>query len=199
MSIAVVIGELRQEVAELSRRLSNIVIPGRVAAVDPANALCRFQAGGLTTGWVRWLTTRAGADRDWWCPTEGEQVVLLSPDGEPNQGWVLPAGFSDAFPAPDNDPARHVVAYADGFRIVHDTANKHLVLDGWEAEGTIELRAKNIVIKTGEEGFYHLDHAGLATRLTHQGGTQYKSESWQAGSVVVAEPDHGFHPPEVEA
>ncbi len=196
MSIAVLIEDLRQEVAELSRRLANIVIPGRVAAVDPANAMCRFQAGGLTTGWVRWLTTRAGADRDWWCPSVGEQAVLFAPDGEPNQGWVLPAAFSDAHPAPDNDPARHVIAYADGMRIVHEPGR--LVLDGWDAGGTVEIRAKSVVIKTGEEGFFHLDHAGMASRITHQGGSQFTSETWAAGSVVTPEPDHGFHPPEVE-
>lgn len=197
MSMAVVLEEMRQDIGELYRRLSNIVLPGQITAVDAANHLCRFTHGSLTTGWVRWLTTRAGADRDWWCPSVGEQAVLFSPDGEPNQGWVLPAGYSNAFPAPDNDPARHVVAYADGMRIVHEPGR--LVLDGWDAGGTIELRAKSIVIKTGDGGYYHVDQAGMATRITHKGGNQFETEKWVAGSVVVDKGDQGFHPPEVEA
>lgn len=197
MSIATVIEEMRQDIGELQRRLSNIVMPGQITAVDAANHLCRFTHGTLTTGWVRWLTTRAGADRDWWCPTVGEQALLFSPDGEPNQGWVLPAGYSNVFPAPDRDPARHVVAYADGMRIVHEPGL--LILDGWDAEGTVEIRAKNVILKTGDGGFFHLDHAGKATRITHVGGNQFESESWTTGAVVTGKPDHGFHPPEVEA
>lgn len=197
MSLAVILEEMRQEVNDLSRRLSNIVMPGQITAVDASNHLCRFTHGTLTTGWVRWLTTRAGADRDWWCPSVGEQAVLFAPDGEPNQGWVLPAGYSNAFPAPDNDPARHVVAYADGMRIVHEPG--HLVLDGWDAGGTVEIRAKNLILKIGEKGFYHLDLAGMATRTTHLGGNQFKTESWTAGTVVTPEPNQPFHPPEVAA
>lgn len=197
MSLAVVLEELRQDVRELERRLSNLLLAGQVSAVDPANHLCRFRSGELETGWVRWLTCRAGADREWWCPSVGEQAKLLSPDGEPNQGWVLPAGYSDAFPPPDTDPARHVIAYADGIRIVHEPGR--LILDGWDAEGTIELRAKSVVIKTGDGGYYHLDHAGMATRITHKGDNQFETERWVAGAVVVDKGDHGFHFPEVEA
>lgn len=197
MSMAVILEEMRQDIGELQRRLSNLVLPGQVTAVDADNHICRFTHGTLTTGWVRWLTTRAGADRDWWCPSVGEQAVLFSPDGEPNQGWVLPAGYSNAFPAPDNDPARHVVAYADGMRIVHEPGR--LVLDGWDAGGTVEIRAKNVIVKTGDGGFFHLDHAGKATRITHTGGNQFETETWEAGAVVTGKPDHGFHSPEVKA
>jgi phage baseplate assembly protein V len=199
MSLAVILEEMRQQIADLDRRLSNIVRPGQVVAVDPDNKVCRHKSGDLTTGWVRWLTARAGADRAWWCPSVGEQAVLFSPDGEPNQGWVLPAGFSDAFPAPDTDPARHVVVYADGMRVIHDSTQKRLILDGWDAEGTVEIRARNIVLKTGDGGFFHLDHAGKATRITHKGGSQFETETWEAGAVVTSQPDHGFHSPEVEA
>lgn len=195
--LSALIEDLRQDMAELQRRLANILMDGQVSAVNPAAGLCRFRSGGLETGWIRWMTVRAGADREWWCPTIGEQVKLLSPDGEPNQGWVLPAAFSDAFPAPDNDPARHVVAYADGMRVIHEPGR--LILDGWDAGGTIELRAKNVVIKTGEEGFFHLDHAGRATRITHKGGNLFETDSWTTATVVIPKPDQGFHPPEVEA
>lgn len=192
-----IIEELRQAIRELERRQSNILRAGHVVAVDPVALVCRWSDGELTTGWVRWLTRRAGRDRDWWCPSIGEQALLLSPDGEPNQGWVLPAGYTDAHPAPDTDPARHVIAYEDGMRIVHQPGR--LILDGWDAGADIELRARNVVIKTGEGGYYHLDHAGYATRITHLGGAQYRTESWQAGAVAVGLPDHGHHPPEVDA
>ena len=122
--------------------------------------------------------------------------MLIAPDGEPNQGWIIPAGYSQAAPAPDSDPANHVVEYADGIRIVHEPGR--LILDAWDAAGTVEIRAKNIIMKTGEEGFYHLDHAGMATRVTHLDGPNYQSESWTTGAIVTPEPDHGHNPPEVE-
>lgn len=197
MSLQALLEEMRQQIADLDRRLSNVVRPGRIVAVDPAGLVCRHQSGDLVTGWVRWLTHRAGADRDWWVPSVGEQAILFAPDGEPNQGWVLPAGYSNAFPAPESDPARHVVAYADGVRVVHEPGR--LILDAWDAEGTVEIRAKNVIVKTGEGGFFHLDHFGKATRVTHKGGNRFETDSWTTGAVVIGNPDQGFTPPEIDA
>lgn len=155
MSLPALLEEMRQQIADLDRRLSNVVRPGRIVAVDPAKLVCRHQSGDLVTGWVRWLTHRAGADRDWWVPSVGEQAILFAPDGEPNQGWVLPAGYSNAFPAPESDPARHVVVYRDGARIVYDTAAHKLTAQipgdiEATAEGAIALTAKGEVSVTSE-------------------------------------------------
>lgn len=185
-------------IAELERRLSNTVRVGRVASTDYANALLRVDLGDVTTDPIRLATQRAGVDRSWWAPDVGEEVLVFSPDGDLAKAVVLGAVYSEsgAAPAASADIRRDV--FGDGFVIEHDRANNKTVLDAWDSEGTVEIRAKNIILKTGDEGFYHLDHAGLASRMTHLGGADYQSEAWTTGAIVTGLPDHGHNPPEVE-
>lgn len=190
--------ELHYEITDLHRRVANLIRPGKVADADYAKARVRVRIGDLVTAPLRWLTHRAGGDVTWWAPEVGEQVLVLSPSGALAQGWVLPGGFGAAAPAPAASPDIHAVQYGDGFKIVHDRAARRTVLDAWDSQGTVEIRAKNIILKTGDGGFYHLDHAGYARRITHAGGAEYKSEAWSKGAVVTGVPDHGHAPPEVE-
>jgi len=191
--------DLLFRLTELEHKLNNLVRVGQVAEADYDAARVRVQLGPITTGWRPWLTTRAGGDRSWWAPEVGEQVVVFSPAGELAHAWVLPAGFSDAAPAPANSPDILRAVFADGLVVEHDRAAKRTTLNGRDSEGTLILTFKNIVVKTGEGGFYHLDHHGKATRITHLGGPDFKTETWDTGSVVTAEPDHGYSPPEVDA
>ena len=106
--------ELMQALSDLSRRLENLIRPGTVDAADYDNGLVRVRSGDLLTDWIPWLTQRAGNDRDWWAPEEGEQVVLLCPSGDLAQGFALPAGYQQAHPAPANSADIHRREYADG-------------------------------------------------------------------------------------
>lgn len=111
---------------ELARRLANVVREGTVAAVDPANYRVRVQydtdeAGEpVLTAPIPWMVTRAGPDREWWAPEVGEQVVLLAPSGELTQALALPALYSDAMPAPSDDPDKRVQRYSDGAVFEYD-------------------------------------------------------------------------------
>ena len=115
------------DVAELARRLANVVRAGTVAEVDPGGVRARVRyaadpAGSpVLSGWLRWIGHAAGADRGWRPPSVGEQVLLLAPYGELSAGWILPGAYSDAFPAPDASGAKHVLAYRDGARIQYDS------------------------------------------------------------------------------
>lgn len=64
--------------AELTRRLDNLIRLGTIAKVDHAAARCRVKS----RTWLPWIALRAGATLDWNPPTEGEQCVLFSPSGE---------------------------------------------------------------------------------------------------------------------
>lgn len=116
------------EMAEILRRLANVVRLGAVAEVDLPAARARVHydtdPGGaaILTAWLPWLTPRAGADRTWWAPTVGEQVVVLAPGGELPQAVILPALYRDTHPAPDVAASKHVMRYGDGIRIEVDTA-----------------------------------------------------------------------------
>ncbi len=191
--------DLEFRVAELERRIENVVRVGTIVSADYGAATATVRIAGNVTAPRPWLTLRAGGDRSWWAPETGEQVMLFSPSGDLAQSVILPAIYSDAAPAPATsaDVSRQV--YADGFVIEHDRATKRTTLNAWDSEGTLELRAKNIVLKTGDGGFFHLDHAGYAERITHNGGTEYTKDTWHTGATVNANPDQGHSPPEVDA
>lgn len=112
------------------RRLDNLVRLGRIAAIDPDVARCRVQTGGNLTGWLPWLTQRAGTTRTWCPPTVGEQVIILSPSGEPAGGIVLTGLYSELVEAPSTASAEHITDYPDGARIAYNHATHALTVTG---------------------------------------------------------------------
>ena len=113
------------ELAELNRRMANLFRPGLVAAVDHQRARVRVQSGELLTAWLPWLTQRAGDDRDWWPLEVGEQVLILCPNGDPAQGWVLGSSYTQSRPAPSADPDKRRGTFADGAAYEYDRKRHH--------------------------------------------------------------------------
>lgn len=118
------------QLADLARRVANMIRTGRVAVVDHAGPRVRVQSGDLITDWLPWQTRRAGNTRTWDPPTVGEQVMILSPSGEPAAGIVIPALYCLDHPAPDASPDTHVIAFPDGARIAYDHAAHALDITG---------------------------------------------------------------------
>lgn len=119
-------GEYR--LAELERRLDNLLRVGTVADADYAAARVRVRSGDLLTGWIPWLTRRASVDIDWWAPEVGEQVLLISPCGDPAQAVCLPAIYQAAHPAPESAATVRSVRIADGMRVSYDRQKSHLTV-----------------------------------------------------------------------
>lgn len=105
--------------SENARLLHNLIRLGTVEKVAGGRARVRLSPK-LTTTWLRWVTHRAGDARTWWSPSVGEQVVLLSPGGDLTAGVILQAVYSDAFPAPSDNPALHLTHYPDGAVVQYD-------------------------------------------------------------------------------
>ncbi|WP_067487084.1 phage baseplate assembly protein V [Dickeya sp. CSL RW240] len=115
---------------ELQRLIQNLIRVGVVAEVDRARPGCRVKTGGLTTDWLPWLTSRAGASREWSAPSVGEQVLLLSIGGELSTAFVLPAIFSSAHPAPSDSADAQVAVFPDGARFEYEPASGRLLING---------------------------------------------------------------------
>lgn len=111
---------------DISHRLHNLIRLGTIAEVDHVRAQCRVKTGELLTDWLYWITLSAGAVRTWQPPTLGEQVVLLSPDGELTAGVVLCGIYSETYPAPSHKSNDTRTEYADGAVITYDAARHHL-------------------------------------------------------------------------
>ncbi|QRN39334.1 phage baseplate assembly protein V [Pectobacterium carotovorum] len=115
---------------EIQRLLRNMIRVGVVTHVNTADALCRVQTGGMTTGWLNWLTRRAGHSRDWWAPSIGEQVLILSIGGELDTAFVLCGIYSDDNPAPSASADAYHVSFPDGAVIEYEPATGALTVSG---------------------------------------------------------------------
>lgn len=92
-----------RDIAELFRRVNNLLRVGKVVAVDYAIAKARVKIGDITTDFLPWLTPSTAA----WIPLKnGEQVVVLSPCGDLSFGMILPALYQTEKPAPSSDVAK---------------------------------------------------------------------------------------------
>lgn len=129
-------GEYR--LAELERRLDNLLRVGTVAEADYAAARVRVRSGDLLTGWIPWLTRRAAGDIDWWAPEVGEQVLLIAPCGDPAQAVCLPAVYQAAHPAPEGTATVRSVRFADGTRVSYDREASRLTV---QCAGDVEVVA----------------------------------------------------------
>jgi phage baseplate assembly protein V len=127
--------ELRQRVHELEQLIGRLLRYGTIADADHAAARVRVaydhdaEGNQIRTAWLPWATHRAGADRTWWAPTIGEQVIVLSPFGAMECGIVLPAAFSTSAPAPSSDPNAHTTVYQDGTTITYNRGSHVLTLN----------------------------------------------------------------------
>jgi len=83
------------ELNELFRLVTNLIRFGTIAEVDCHAQRVRVCTGDNLTDWRPWLTSRAGSTQTWCSPSVGEQVILLSPEGDLMQSVVLPSVYSE--------------------------------------------------------------------------------------------------------
>ncbi|BAO20611.1 putative baseplate assembly protein V [Pseudomonas phage PPpW-3] len=110
------------DATETQRILSNLIRIGKISALDETTARVKVDVAGLTTDWLPWAVARAGSTRTWSAPRIGEQVVVLSPHGDPAQGVVMPSLYQDAHPAPASSKDQETIVYPDGTSIDYNSA-----------------------------------------------------------------------------
>ena len=126
--------------AEILRRLDNLIMPGTIAEVDHQAARCRVRIGELTTAPLRWFSLRAGTTSDWSPPSDGEQCVVFSPGGEPAAGFVLVGLYSDDNPPPSDSATNSSRRYPDGAVITYDHQS-HALTATLPADGKVIVQA----------------------------------------------------------
>lgn len=114
-----------QAFEDIPADLAGLVRIGTVVSVDLADARCVVRYGDpeddepAETPPIRWLAPRAGLTRVWSPPSEGEQVLLLAPDGQVGGAIALLGIVQDAFP-PLGATNAEMIEFADGARITYD-------------------------------------------------------------------------------
>ena len=135
---------------DLARRLANLIRIGQIFAIDYEVAKARIKIGDLETDWLPWMTANSGENKNWNPPEIDEQVIVLSPCGELNQGIILPSLYRGN--APENSGDVQSITFADGSKISFDRSSGNLDLDikgsaTIKVAGNAEIEAANITLK----------------------------------------------------
>lgn len=93
---------------DFPRLLGDLLTIGIVASVDNASGTAMVDIGEIRTSPLNWTTTRAGGARIWCPPVVGEQVLVLSPEGDLEGGLIVASLSYDRFPAPASDASTRI-------------------------------------------------------------------------------------------
>lgn len=125
----------------------NMIQFGTIVNVDQANrALVRVQLFDRVTDWLPYKMIANSHIRVWTPPKAGEQVIVLAPFGEGDDGVVIGSIFykGQKEPAAANDHAS-VVEFSDGTVISYDVTAKALTVD---ASGSVAISAPSGITVT---------------------------------------------------
>lgn len=154
------------KINEMYRRLNNLIRIGKVAAVDYSKAKAQVQIGKIKTAYLPWLVPSTKT----WVPLQkGEQVLVLSPNGNTSMGVILPALYQSANPAPSTDD-KTIIFNSD----IEQTGN--ITTDGEiNAGGNIttsgEVEGKGIKLSTHT---HDVQYVGAGQGATPQKATTQK-------------------------
>ncbi|MBK0000228.1 phage baseplate assembly protein V [Erwinia sp. S38] len=183
---------MNEQLTEILRLLRNIIRIGTVSAVNLDGGLCRVETGNNTTGWLNWLTARAGNTRSWSAPSVGEQVLVLCLGGELDTGFVLPGIFSDNNPAPSASSDAVHWSFPDGAVIEYEPETSALTATGIQS-ATIRAAVKILLDAPEVECTQHLKTASLEVSSggTMKGNVTHTDGRLSSNGVVVDKHAHG--------
>ena len=155
-SLARMIAELQDRVSELEHRHERHTRYGPAEKIDPQKHLARFRIGGtddnpFLSPWIPYSQI-AGSRRHHSMPgpvndpnkkpgddNQGQQFLILSPDGNLENAIAVPLTWSNKHPAPSEDPDKDV-----------DTRGKSV---WWQKDGDVQQQVEKAswhLIKTNE-------------------------------------------------
>lgn len=118
----------------------NLIQIGTIVNVDPENrALVRVELFDRVTDWIPYKMIVNSHIRIWTPPRVGEQVIVLSPFGEGDDGVVIGGIYNvnQKEPTGSNDHTS-VIEFEDGTLITYDTTAKALTIN---ASGSVSVTA----------------------------------------------------------
>ncbi|NTD85491.1 phage baseplate assembly protein V [Agrobacterium tumefaciens] len=135
------ISNLEMTVQRQQTRVNNLFREGEVESVDEKNYTAIVKAHGIESKPSPWLQ-QAGEINEWTPLSKGQRVVLVSPGGDMGRSFIIPGGFTDAVPQPDETPGQKRVTIGkaaithnrDGFVLDVDGAKFTQTKNGWEFE-----------------------------------------------------------------
>lgn len=132
-------------VAEVERRLANMIRIGVISEVDHGAKKIRVSHGGLKTAWLPW-PVEVGRNFKRWRPLrEGQQVVLASPSGDLTQAAIIGMLYTEALDAPNDNPDIDQTLFDDGTSVQYDSASHVLTVDVPDGAGQVVVNCAGSV------------------------------------------------------
>ncbi len=196
---------MRRMQEDIPADISAFIRVGTIASVDLAEARCTVLYGdpddpqAAETPPIRWLTPRAGETRIWSPPSVGEQVLLISPDGQVEASIAVPGIVRDAFP-PLGADTTEMIEFSDGAQISYDP-QAHALTAILPGSATAEIDAPGGITLRGDvtiEGDVQIMGTGAITGdLTSDADviasgtslTGHVHKSVQSGNALSGPPD----------
>jgi phage baseplate assembly protein V len=173
--------------ADLLRRLENVIRFGCIAEVDYASARCRVKSGQLLSTWLPWVTQRAGLTRNWAPPTIGEQCVLLCPGGELAHAVAVIGLYADAAPAPSTSASVTCATFPDGATFSYDHTTHQLTIS-LPSAGAAHLSAPAGIQIDGDVSVTGSVTASVEVTANGIALTTHQHEKVQSGNSVSGGP-----------
>ncbi len=144
------------ELAELARKLPNLLRRTTISSVDEATRTVRVKLGEYESAPLPWPAD-IGKHYTRWMPLKpGIQCVIGCEDGDPANAAILAVMYSNDIPSPSADPDVEVIQYSNGNRIEHDNNS-----------GEIRITATGNVIVNGDviaDGISLVNHVHSGVR-----------------------------------
>lgn len=105
---------------EAERRLNNVINLGIVTQVNHDDAVCRVQIDSNETDWLPFGGTRMGNVKVWNPPSVGEQVLVISENGELDTAVVTSSFDYDDHPMPSSNANSIEIHCKDGAVFSYD-------------------------------------------------------------------------------
>ncbi|KFA59049.1 Baseplate assembly protein V [Gilliamella apicola] len=116
------------DLVDILRKIENLIRQGVVYQTKGDRV--KVRSGKLVTAWLPWFTHRAGKSRSWWRPSIGEQVFILSPNGNLELGCVLPSLYCNDNAPPSDSEHGCFVEFPDGATFKYEPADSSLTING---------------------------------------------------------------------
>lgn len=177
---------------DILRQLANLIRFGTVQAV--AGKRVQVKIGGLLTRPIAWVSARAGKTKSWSPPDIGEQVVVLSPNGDLGAGVAIGGIFCDAYDIPIEANANTVVmAFGDGTVLLYDQA-AHVLKGTLPNGGRVDITAPGGFAFTGNvaiDGTLDVSQAATFQQTIHASQAITSDADVKAGTISLINHPHG--------
>jgi phage baseplate assembly protein V len=130
------------------RRLENIAFYGTIEESDYTKARLRVKFADGVSAWLPWLERRAHDDSTWFAPEKGEQVLVVSPSGNPALGVIVGSIFQTKYPAKETTEQKASLTFSDDTKLSYDKQAHKIIID-ISQQGGIEIN----VTGNGKESY----------------------------------------------